>query len=131
VSVLVDTCVWSELFRRDPSSSDVADRLQGLIQTKGVVLLGVVRQELLIGVPNEEQFERLRRALRAFDDLELSSADYETAAHFFNKCRAAGIQGSNTDFLICSVAFRISAEIFTLDAGFASYARVLPIRLFV
>ena len=32
------------------------------------------------------------------------------AAKFFNVCRSKGIQGSNTDFLICAVAVRFSAD---------------------
>ena len=40
-----------------------------------------------------------------------------------------GIQGSNTDFLICAVAVRHARAIFTTDKDFAGYARALPIRL--
>jgi predicted nuclease of predicted toxin-antitoxin system len=58
------------------------------------------------------------------------TVDYEEAASFFNHCRAKGIQGSNTDFLICAVAARNDFPIFTKDADFAHFAKVLPITLY-
>ena len=49
------------------------------------------------------QFEQLREHLRALPDLELTSEHYEDAATAFNRCRERGIQGSNTELLICAV----------------------------
>ena len=69
------------------------------------------------------------RVLRAFPDLEISRDDYEQAAAFHNVCRAKGIQGSNTDFLICAIASRNGFSIFTTDEDFTHFARLLPIAL--
>jgi predicted nucleic acid-binding protein len=71
----------------------------------------------------------VREHLRAFPDTDVTSIDYEEAAAFFNRCRAKGIQGSNTDFLICAVAVRNEFSILTTDEDFGRYARVLPIVL--
>jgi predicted nucleic acid-binding protein len=46
----------------------------------------------------------LRNNLRAFPNLPLDVEDYELAAEYFNICRRNGIQGANTDFLICATA---------------------------
>jgi predicted nucleic acid-binding protein len=73
---------------------------------------------------------RIREILRAFPDLPLEIRDYETAASFFNKCRKKGIQGSNTDFLICAVASRHGMSIFTNDNDFQLYEKHLNIELF-
>jgi predicted nucleic acid-binding protein len=67
--------------------------------------------------------------LRAFPDLELESVDYEDAAAAYNRCRERGIQGSNTDFLICAVAMRCDLAIFTTDGDFKLFARVLRFEL--
>ncbi|HET7434525.1 MAG TPA: PIN domain-containing protein [Thermoanaerobaculia bacterium] len=72
-------------------------------------------------------FERVRDHFRAFPDTALETADYEEAAEFFNRCRAKGIQGSNTDFLICAVAIRRDFSILTTDDDLSHFARVLPI----
>jgi predicted nucleic acid-binding protein len=61
--------------------------------------------------------------------LPLEPHDYEEAAAFFNRCRGKGVQGSNTDFLICAVAVRYQAPILTTDEDFTNFARVLPIQL--
>ena len=92
-------------------------------------MIGPIRQELLSGIRESTQFNRLREHLRAFPDTEITSDDYEDAASFFNRCRAQGIQGSNTDFLICAIAVRNQFSIFTTDGDFTHFSRVLPIVL--
>ena len=92
-------------------------------------LLGVVRQELLSGIRQRAQFDRVAAALRSFEDVELGIEDYEEAASADNRCRSAGLAGSTTDFLICAVAMRRECAIFTTDQDFARYAKVLPVKL--
>jgi len=135
VSVLVDTSVWSLALRRrrrDPASagdSEHENELRELIQADQVAVIGAIRQELLSEIRGEEQFSELRERLSAFHDLQLAAADYEFAAECFNRCRARGIQGSNTDFLICAVAMRRELTIYSLDQDFEAFRRVLPIAL--
>jgi hypothetical protein len=92
-------------------------------------MIGPVRQELLCGIRSQAQFRKLRDHLRAFPDLELTTRDYEAAAEFFNLCRGKGIQGSNTDFLICAVAARNKIPIFTTDGNFMLFQPHVPIDL--
>lgn len=129
--VVVDTSVWSLALRRAtpaPRSAVVAE-LGRLIADGRVVMLGPVRQELLSGIRELAQFERLREHLSAFPDLSLTAADFETAAAFFNACRAKGIQGSNTDFLICAAAARRGMAVFTTDKDFSAYRKVIRLQL--
>jgi hypothetical protein len=93
------------------------------------MMLGPVRQELLSGVKVKAQFDELREHLRSFSDLEIETEDYEAAAAAFNRCRERGIQGSNTDFLICAVAIRHNLAVYTTDGDFRHFARVLRLRL--
>ena len=67
--------------------------------------------------------------LRAFVDEALEGADFERAAEHFNTCRTRGVQGSNTDFLICAAAERRGLPILTTDDDFVRFARILPIEL--
>jgi predicted nucleic acid-binding protein len=130
VNVVVDTSVWSlALRRRRPSEAPEVLELAELVREGRAVILGPVRQELLSGVQGPSQLETLRDHLRAFPDLELEPEDYEEAARSFNSCRARGVQGSNTDFLICAAATRRRFTILTTDADFASFERILPVRL--
>jgi predicted nucleic acid-binding protein len=131
MSVIVDTSVWSMALRRrtPPASSSAVTLLRDLITNDRVILLGAIRQEILSGVRTSEQFTMLRDYLRAFPDLELATEDYELAADFFNTCRSNGIQGSNTDFLICAVAHRRSYTILTTDNDFQSFQSHISILL--
>lgn len=128
--VLVDTCVWSEALRRLKSEeSDVSRELRYLILEHRVEIIGAIRQELLSGLREDAQFEKLEKHLEAFPDIIPESSDHITAARYFNICRAQGIQGSNTDFLICAVAVRRQLAIYTTDKDFQQFAKCLPIVL--
>ena len=130
MNVLVDTSVWSLALRRQRSSAGAEAReLAELVREGRAVMLGAVRQEILCGVRGQQQLDALRAHLRAFPDIALGAEDYEEAASFYNRCRAKGIQGSNTDFLICATAARRRLGIFTTDTDFAHFARVLPVAL--
>ncbi len=128
--VIVDTSVWSLALRRAVNVGDPArDELEQLIQDGRAALMGPVRQEILSGVKDKKQFDRLRDNLKAFPDIQLTAEDYEDGARFFNACRAKGIQGSNTDFLICAAAIRRDISILTTDRDFEGFAKILPISL--
>ena len=128
--VLVDTSVWSEALRRAKKvESDVVREFRSLIIEHRVDIVGPIRQEVLSGLREDAQFEKLEKHLAAFPDLPLVSEDYITAAKFFNICRANGIQGSNTDFLICAVAVRRQLALYTTDKDFSFFAKHLPIVL--
>jgi predicted nucleic acid-binding protein len=131
MKVVVDTSVWSLALRRNRilEESPPILRLRELIADDRVALLGVIRQELLSGIREVEQFVRLREYLQAFPNLELAIEDYELAAEFYNTCRRNGIQGSNTDFLICAVAHRRSYSILMTDGDFVLFGEHLPITL--
>jgi len=131
MKVIVDTCVWSLALRRNESkSSDLVDELSELISEVRVQLIGPIRQELLSGIKSKAQFNKLKKHLSAFPDLPLSAKDFELAAEFYNLARGKGVQGSNTDFIICSLAYTHEMSIFTTDKDFESYAFVLPIKLY-
>jgi len=129
--VLADTPVWSAAFRRaDNQGQDLRQELAWLIEHGAVAIMGPIRQELLSGIREKAQFDQVREALATFPDLGLETADFETAAVYFNTCRSKGVQGSMTDYLICAVAVRRKLEIFTTDGDFAHYRKHLPIALY-
>jgi predicted nucleic acid-binding protein len=132
MSVIIDTVIWSlALRRRTPDQNAlITAQLQTLIRDNQVILLGAIRQEILSGIRTPEQFNRLSTILRAFPDARLVPDDYELAAEFFNTCRRQGIQGSNTDFLICAVAHRRNYPVFTVDQDFQHFQAHIPVVLY-
>jgi predicted nucleic acid-binding protein len=53
------------------------------------------------------------------------------AAPRINTCRSKGIQGSNTDCLLCAVAERRGLAILTTDRDFERFAAGVHVRLHV
>ena len=132
MKVLVDTTIWSLALRRKrpkPKEQILIDELSELVKELRAVLIGPVRQEILSGIPDPAKFEVVRRHLSAFDDLQIVQDDYEEAARVSNVCRKKGIQGYHVDFLICAVAIRHSAAVFTTDKDFTNYSKHLDLEL--
>ena len=139
MQVLVDTSVWSLALRRattatakasaDANQQAAVNALRDLIADGRASMLGAIRQELLSGIKSAEQFGTLLAALKGFEDLALVQSDYALAADFFNTCRSKGVQGSNSDFLICAAASARKLPILTTDQDFVLYAKHLPIDL--
>jgi predicted nucleic acid-binding protein len=136
VKVLVDTPVWSLALGRKtgdlrPHDNRLKAALAELIREGSVLMIGPVRQEILSGLREESQFNRLRDDLRAFKDVSLKTDDYERAAGMSNLCRSRGVSSSSVDMLICAIATRSRSSIFTTDRDYLLYSKLLPIQLFV
>ena len=129
MKVLVDTSVWSLALRRRSPADPAVDELRRLIVSGRAAIIGPIRQEVLSGIRNAGAFARLRDRLGAFPDEPLTSTDYERAAECFNACRAKGLQGSNTDFLLCAVSERHRMPLLTTDGDFLRYGTVIPVAL--
>jgi predicted nucleic acid-binding protein len=123
--VIVDTSVWSLALRRKATARQdvVVQELEELIREMRVRIIGPIRQEILSGIRDHNQFELLKNRLRAFPDVSLTEELFEQAAEIFNSCRKAGIQGSNTDFLICATAEKNDLAVFTTAEDFKRYQK--------
>lgn len=131
-NVLIDTSVWSMALRKNKKSqekSKIEQKLIELIEQHRVSIIGPIRQEILSGISNELEFERLKNFLEAFPDLVLETSIYERAADMYHLCRRKGIQGSHIDFLICAVSEFFHLSIFTLDKDFIHYSKYISLIL--
>ena len=131
--ILVDTTIWSKAYRRKKIAVEdqtIVKQLCDILDMEDEVLIGPVRQELLSGISNKNIFNDLITKLSGFNNYEVQLADHDLAAEYFNVCLNNGIQGSQTDFLICAIAHRFNLEIFTEDNDFNNYKKYLPIKLY-
>ena len=131
MSVLIDTPVWSLALRRRRVHLSREERRRveewkSLVADGRAKLAGVIRQEVLSGIRDARNFQRLRERLAAFDDVP---TDHELAANYFNACRTKGVTPTAFDVLICALAARHGLAIFTTDTDFSRYAKILSIRL--
>lgn len=128
MTVLLDTNVISTTLRRvqvPRVTSEVAR-----IEADGLIaVIGPIRQEVLAGIGDLQQFERVQQLLDSYREIDIERHDYDHAARMFTACRRSGVQAGYVDMLICAVAIRAKASIYTFDADFSHYARVLPIDL--
>jgi len=132
MSVLIDTPVWSLALRRkgpqlNRTERQLVQEWKALVWDGRARLAGIIRQEVLSGIRDPRDFERLREHLSAFDDVPAAAVDHECAARYFNACRAKGIAPTAFDMLICALAARHRLAIFTTDTDFVRYAKLLPI----
>jgi predicted nucleic acid-binding protein len=130
MKVLVDTCVWSQSLKHKIPNLELANKLKDLINDGRIAMIGPIKQELLSGISDTMQFEKLKEKLSSYEDVPLKTEYFVKAAEFNNTCRKNGIQGSTTDFLICAVAHLENLFIFTVDNDFENYKKYLPIKLF-
>lgn len=134
MNVLVDTNVWTLAVRRRRGGLTAEEKaivleLTELIRDDRILMIGPVRQELLSGIRTTAEFQRLQTRLSDFLDEPLETADFEEAAGCYNRCRTGGVAGSLNDFLICAVAIRRGASIFTSDVDFELYSQHIPINI--
>ena len=131
MKTLIDSCVWSlSLRRKKPSSLSEEElllltSLTDAIRNGRVAILGPIRQEVLSGIKEPAQFERLRNALAAFTDEPITTAHYEEAARLFNLCRSRGVECGPVDILICAVAESKRWKILTNDGGLKKCMNVI------
>ncbi|QTA86763.1 type II toxin-antitoxin system VapC family toxin [Desulfonema magnum] len=132
--ILVDTSVWSLAFRRPKHNMGIpyeVNTLHKLIENDDLLALpGIVLQELLSGLREEAQFNRLRRLLKPFPVILATQDDHITAARIANLCRSSGVATSPTDCLIAAIAITRNAELFTADRDFVYMAEHCSLRLF-
>lgn len=130
MKVIVDTSIWSLALRRKKKQSTSEIKiLESLIDNQRICILGPIRQEILSGIKENKQFLQLKEFLSAFEDHPIITKDYELAAEYYNICRSKGVQGSNTDFLICAVSYNNKFPIFTCDKDFEAFSKFIPITL--
>ena len=131
MKTLVDSCVWSLLLRRKDKSALSGDEqqkvmlLRNAIQDGRVAIIGPIRQEVLSGIKEAVQFERLRSVLEVFPDELIRTTHYEEAARLFNLCRSRGVECGAVDILLCAVASRERWSILTTDGGLKRCIEVL------
>ena len=135
MKVLVDTSVWSLMLRRNLASLNTAERvlvrdLHDIVNDGRAKIIGPIRQELLSGIKTEKQFVALKEKLSLFDDVELTTRDYENAAASTNQCTRVGVATGSIDVLICAVALERQWQVFTCDKAFSQFQKVLKFKLY-
>lgn len=132
--ILLDTSVVSAALRRrrrGEREESVAARLGELLSGDDPVALpGIVFQELLSGVAESAQRQRLLKAVReSFPVMLATEGDHLKAADLANLAAAKGRALSTPDALIAAQAISRRAALFTSDTDFEALAGFSNLRL--
>jgi len=129
--IVLDTSILSLAFRRSTAASATARTLQRLIEDdEPLAVPGIVLQELLSGIREPAQCERLREILAGFPLLLASQAEHVSAARIAKDCRRAGIATATPDCLISALSIGRNARLMTTDRDFVHMAEHCELQLY-
>jgi predicted nucleic acid-binding protein len=124
-SVLADTSVWVDYFRKGESPASLL--LDLLLKEKKVVLCGVVELELLQGMRPAEK-EPLSELLTALPCIETERSDFKRAGELLRDLRAKGVQIPATDGIIAALCGRHGFSLLTLDKHFEHFPDIKKLK---
>ncbi len=131
MNVLVDTSVWSLVLRRNsPQDDPKAQQLRELIeQGHSIHILGTILQEILEGIRNPADFDRIKTHLQALPMIYPTAEDYVAAAELWSLCMSRGVQLGTVYAQIATVCIRRDMALLTSDQDFVHAAGVCPLKL--
>lgn len=124
--ILLDTSVWSELFRAQRPLD-----LEAVVDFDQIVTCLPVIQEVLQGFRDESAYRRAREAMLALPIVEspLAQGVFAEAIDLYRGARRGGISvRSSVDCLIAACALRHDLEVVHRDRDYAALARIAPLR---
>lgn len=133
--IVVDTSVWALAFRRrnwpNGVMPEVVQLLQRITREKHrVVVPGIVMQELLSGIKEPAQVEKLIDVMTGYPILLATKDQHIEAANISNVCRRAGVAAATVDCLIASQCIMGNGALLTLDEDFIRISRHCALRLY-
>ncbi len=133
--ILLDTSILSAVLRRrrpGPAENRLAEGLSNLLATgERVGVPGLVLQEVLSGIREAPQFEKIKAVLlRGYPIVLADTQDHLLAATIVNACARKGTAISSVDGLLAAITVNRNATLFTTDQDFTRASKLFPLRLF-
>ena len=113
---MIDSCAWIDFFKS--KTGDLGNQVAELIETNQAAITGVIIAELLQGVKQENESQRLRVLFRSINYLPTEDSDWFNAGQLAQQLRAKGLTLPLTDVLIAVIAKRYAIPVLTLDKHF-------------
>jgi len=114
--VVVDTSVWVGFLRggRDRDAAAVEE----LVRSARAVTCGIVRAELLAGVKDAAQRDRLQEALAGLDYVEMREQTWKRVGELAAGLRGKGRTLPMSDLIAAALAIEHDLSVFTIDNHF-------------
>lgn len=113
--VVADTSVLIAFFR---GKAEYVKEIAGLLEGKRLVVTGIILAELLQGMKNLKEEQRISDLLSAISSIELTTDLWIKAGKISLSLRRSGIDLPLTDVAIAALAMEHSLSLFTLDKHF-------------
>ena len=95
-----------------------------------LVVPGIVIQELLSGIKEPSQAEKIMGIMEGYPILLATQDHHIEAANISNFCRKAGVSATTVDCLIAAQCIMENGILLTLDDDFSLMARHCTLRLY-
>ncbi len=127
--ILPDTSAWISFFRS--AELPVSIKLRHLIEMEeDICLCGPVLTEILQGLREQPQFDKISRILATFDYLPTSPAAFRHAAEIYRKLRSKGLTvRSSMDCIIAATALAHDVHLIHQDRDYDGIAKHFPLRV--
>src|SRR5262245_27542104 len=99
--VLVDSSVWIDFFRGEPSTVQM---LGALMKSRRIVVCGQIKQEVLQGSRDSKAFAKLEEQMSIWEYESETPQDFTNAGRIFATLRWKGKTIPPTDCLIAALA---------------------------
>ncbi|MBI2336797.1 MAG: PIN domain nuclease [Deltaproteobacteria bacterium] len=129
--VLVDTSVWVDFFR-GIASKERKILHQLLESNEEIGLCGLIKQEILQGVSNDLQYQKIKNYLENFIYFDFRDPEhFEMAATLYRNCRKKGKTPRKIiDCLIAAVAISNGLPVLHKDHDFDLIAQCNPLKIY-
>jgi predicted nucleic acid-binding protein len=91
---------------------------------------GIVLQELLSGIKDPAQGERIRELMEGYPLILAIKEHHIEAASISNLCKKSGISAATIDCLITAQCIMINGTLLTLDEDFIRISKCCGLRLY-
>ena len=127
--ILVDTSVWIDFLQG--GSHWTVDRLEKMVlERESIAYIDLILLEILQGVRDRSERERIDERFRAFVELEIKRGSVLLAAEIYQELQRKGFRiRSIVDCLIAAVAIETGATILHKDRDFDQVARVYSVAI--
>jgi len=113
--ILVDTSVFIDFLKGEERYIKIVAEL---LEKKLAVTTGIIIAELLQGIKNPKEEQKLSELLRGVSSLEVTTDLWIKAGQLSCSLRRKGISLPLTDFAIAILAIENTLEVFTIDKHF-------------
>ena len=120
--ILVDSSIWIYYYR-----PKVAERIKSLIidaiAGDEVAVNGIVKVEILNGITEVKDFEKVKSDFEAFKTINMDDSIFNTAGELGSSLRKKGFGIPATDLIIAACALKSGCSLFHIDSHFDTIAR--------